>query len=155
MIILRQKDFSEVDNKSKVAEVIDRAKGNIKFKVKRAKYRYKDTLDYYGNKEAVEGNRKVLEEWVKNSKKRSGSNDQRRTIYHRNGMGPETIKDPEKYEFRKEETRRLEERNQKAAEKALKRYDKEAKNPKLTALKSAVRSLNEKAYSDTDIAGKR
>ena len=146
---LKNKSFSEVDDsKSKVAKALDRAKGNVKFKAKRAKLRYKDTLDYFNNEEAVSGNRKALESWVENSKKRSGSNDSRQTIYHKNGMGPETIKDPEKYEFRKEETRRQEEGGQRAAEKALRKFDKEKKHPKLAALKAAVKSVKESAYSE-------
>ena len=146
---LKNKSFSEVDDsKSKVAKALDRAKGNVKFKAKRAKLRYKDTLDYFNNEEAVSGNRKALESWVENSKKRSGSNDSRQTIYHKNGMGPETIKDPEKYEFRKEETRRQEEGGQRAAEKALRKFDKERKHPKLAALKAAVKSVKESAYSE-------
>ncbi len=143
MIVLKQ--FSENQKDS----FLEKAKKDLKFRAKRAKYRYKDSMDFYDNKEAVEENRKVYENWAKNSRRRSGSNDSRQTIYHKNGMGPETIKDPEKYAFRKEETRRLEDRDQRMAEKALKRYDKDTKHPHLASLRDSISSLGERTYSET------
>lgn len=143
MIVLKQ--FSENQKDS----FLDKAKKDLKFRAKRAKYRYKDSMDFYNNKEAVEENRKVYENWAKNSRKRSGSNDSRQTIYHKNGMGPETIKDPEKYAFRKEETRRLEDRDQRMAEKALGRFEKDTKHPRLASLRDSISSLGERTYSET------
>lgn len=144
MIILKQ--FSETIEESGISK----AKKDLKFRAKRAKYRYQDTINFYKNKEAVSENRKSLEGWVNNSKKRSGSNDRRQTIYHKNGMGPETIKDPEKYAFRKEETQRLENAEQRMAEKSLKNFDKETRHPRLAAAKAAVKSLKEKTYSSEE-----
>lgn len=144
MIILKR--FSETVEESGISK----AKKDLKFRAKRAKYRYHDTIDFYKNKEAVSENRKSLEGWVNSSKKRSGSNDRRQTIYHKNGMGPETIKDPEKYAFRKEETKRLEDAEQRMAEKSLKNFDKESKHPRLAAIKAAAKSLKEKTYSSEE-----
>lgn len=143
MIVLKQ--FSENQKDS----FLEKAKKDLKFRAKRAKYRYKDSMDFYNNKEAIEENRKVYENWAKNSRRRSGSNDSRQTIYHKNGMGPETIKDPEKYAFKKEETRRLEDRDQRMAEKALKRYEKDTKHPRLASLRDSISSLGERTYSET------
>lgn len=141
--VLSAKQFSEEPQKD---SVLSRAKKDFKYRMKRAKFRYKDSLE--GNKkENIEKERETADKWLMDSGKRTGHSDSRQTIYYEGG--PKTIEDPKRYEFEKEQLERLENRNEREAIKYAKSLERRERHPHLSALGSAISSLKEKTHSDS------
>ena len=149
--VLSTKRFSEEPQKD---TILSRTKKDIKFRMKRAKFRYKDALEA-NKKENIEKEREGADKWLMDSGKRTGHSDSRQTIYYEGG--PKTIEDPDRYEFEKDQLARLEDRNERDAIKYAKSLDKRARHPHISALGAAISSLKEKTHSekgkDAAIAG--